>query len=247
MRHYKELYTKTRVKGKHTYCLYLVIMEYEAGRDGRAGATSNTGLHLKVQGRDGKLHEFVVLPDGQEYYKNTLLPRTVSSTGALRLTPPVTVLRTARPAEELSLGPAGAFFSSSRDASNLVLTWLSPDSWMELEVTCRAGRMAVIDSKCWFSPGVMTGHSLRFRPDKRKAAFLRHRRAVGRVSKAFQVSLFFQSLDNRVQLLTDVGTIVSVVVTMVCCNERIKGHVQSNTHPSSRGADICCNIMVRSL
>lgn len=160
------------------------MVKYEQGLDQRAGATSNTGLRLKVQGRDGKLHEFVVPPDRQEYYKNKILPRLVSSLDALRLTPPVTINR---PAEEFSLGSAGAFFGFNRDASNLVLTWLSPDSWLELEGSCRAASTAVMNSMCWFSPGVMIGHSLRFRPDQRKVAYLRHRRAVERVAKAFQV------------------------------------------------------------
>ena len=128
---------------------------------------------VQVQGRDGRVHEFV-LPDA------ALPPAPASSTMAmLRLTlPPLA------PGERASA--AASFFRQSRDASNLVMMLLDPDSWLELERTSRACRAAVLASKCWAGP-VAGGHSLRFPPKGRKGAYVRHRRAVWRVARGFQV------------------------------------------------------------
>lgn len=157
--------------------------EQQERNTGHAATTSNKTLQLlrlRVQGRDGNFHELVMdNNDLQKHNDNiTLLPRACSSADPLRLTAPL--------AEPTMLALAETFFGRS-DAFNLVLTWLAPDDWMQLEGTCRRGSGAVVDSGCWFSPAVMAGHSLRFRPEARKAVYVRHRRAVARVGKAFQV------------------------------------------------------------
>ena len=128
---------------------------------------------VQVQGRDGREHEFV-LPDA------ALPPGPASST--------MTMLRLTLPAlaSGESASPAASFFRQSRDASNLVMMLLDPDSWLELERTSRACRAAVLASKCWAGP-VAGGHSLRFPPKARKGAYVRHRRAVWRVARGFQV------------------------------------------------------------
>lgn len=129
---------------------------------------------VQVQGRDGSSYEFVLPEDA--------VPR--AAVGALRLKPPDSL--SPSPLELELAGAAASFLGESRDASNLMLTYVDPDGWMELEATCRAGRAAVAESECW-STAVMAGHSLRFPPGGRKAAYVRHRRSVWRVAKAFQV------------------------------------------------------------
>lgn len=129
---------------------------------------------VQVQGRDGSPYEFM-LPD-------TSLPL---ATDALRLTPVAASFTTtvmARPNESA----LQSFLRRSGDASNLVLACLDADSWLVVETTCRAGRAAVIDSRCWESP-VMGGHSLRFSSTRRKSAYVQHQRCVVRVAKAFEV------------------------------------------------------------
>lgn len=128
---------------------------------------------VQVQGRDGQVHE-LVLPDA------ALPPAPASSTMAiLRLTLPAL-----SPGECAS--PSASFFRQSCDASNLVMMLLDPDSWLELEITSRACRSAILASKCWAGP-VAGGHSMRFPPKGRKGAYVRHRRAVWRVARGFQV------------------------------------------------------------
>lgn len=80
--------------------------------------------------------------------------------------------------------PAAAFFRLSRDPANLVLNCLDPDSWLELEKTCRAGRVAVVSSGCWERVG-----------EGGKPAYVRQRRAVFRVFRAFQVWWCLQWMD----------------------------------------------------
>lgn len=177
-------------------------MEIEAAREnGHEQATSSPLqrlLRLKVQGRDGNFHELVMVHHGdsdlhdklQECNGNTaLVHQAYPSICPLRLVAPESNsppnVQSSDSAPGLS-GPAESFFVRS-DAFNLVLTWLGPDDWMQLEGTCRRSRAAVASSGCWLSPHVMAGHSLRFQPEDRKAAFVRHRRAVARVAKAFEV------------------------------------------------------------
>ncbi|CAM9431846.1 unnamed protein product [Scytosiphon promiscuus] len=109
---------------------------------------------LDVQARDGRRLNLV-----------TDLP----AEPLLRLTLPALA-----PAEFAS--PAVAFFRLSRDPANLVLDCLDPDSWLELEKTCRAGRVAAVSSGRWEKVG-----------DGGKPVYVRQRRAVFRVSRAFQV------------------------------------------------------------
>lgn len=131
-----------------------------------------------VQGRDGDLHHFAipesVLPLEPANYATMLRLTLPTATGDMSST-------------------ASSFFASSRDASNCVLSFLDADSWLELERCCRSCRQAVAASQCWLAP-IMEGHSLRFPPEERKAAYVRHRRAVYRVSKAFEVKPFTNSV-----------------------------------------------------
>lgn len=85
------------------------------------------------------------------------------------------LLRLTLPPAEFA-SPAAAFFRLSRDPANLVLDCLDPDSWLELEKTCRAGRVAAVSSGSWDKVG-----------DGGKPAYVRQRRAIFRVSRAFQV------------------------------------------------------------
>lgn len=126
---------------------------------------------VQVQGRDGRAHEFV-LPE-------TAPPQAPAyCTEMLRLTLPPLAIG--------SVSAASSFFCQNRDASNQVLTCLDPNSWLELERASRACRSAVLASNCW-SATIVGLHSLRFRPEERKGAYVQHRRAVWRVAKAFQV------------------------------------------------------------
>lgn len=142
---------------------------------------------VQVQGRDGRAHE-LLLPDA------ALPPAPASST--------MTMLRLTLPAlsPEECASPSASFFRQSRDASNLVMMLLDPDSWLELERTSRACRAAVLASKCWAGP-VAGGHSLRFPPKGRKGAYVRHRRAVWRVARGFQVMTAFCLIVSNFALL----------------------------------------------
>lgn len=95
---------------------------------------------------------------------------TMDTTPMLRLTLPAL-----GPAELSS--PAASFLRLNRDPANNVLHFLSPDDWLELESTSRGGRIAVAGSACWR------------REVGGKVAYLARRRALFRVSRAFQVSL----------------------------------------------------------
>lgn len=170
-------------------------------------------LRLKVQGRDGNFHELVMVHHGDSnLYNNlqecntTLVHQAHSAICPLRLVAPAsnspTSVQSSNSVPRL-LEPAESFFLRS-DAFNLVLTWLAPDDWMQLEGTCRRSRAAVASSGCWLSPRVMAGHSLRFQPEDRKAAYVRHRRAVARVAKAFEVSpwtFLWRSRQEKVHLV----------------------------------------------
>lgn len=184
---------------------------------GVTDATLQRRVQVQVQGRDGRAHEFVIHTDGPPYNNTTklLLSHTVSTAGALRLIipattaaitptppPPTTTITTkttqtttktkTTTTPSQSPSPAASFFWCHHDVSNLVLIWLEPDSWLELEGVGRAGRRAVADSGFWLSRRLMAGHSLRFRPEGRKKAYLRHRRAVWRVARSFEVNEFTQ-------------------------------------------------------
>lgn len=125
---------------------------------------------IEVQGRDGRALNFLVpLP------RDALTSRFESLPLRLSLRPP----------PEESTTPA-SFSRQHGDVLGLVLTWLNPDAWLQLEVTCGAVRSAVLTSQCWRSP-LLGGHSLRFKPGARKAAYVRHLRAVFRVARAFEV------------------------------------------------------------
>eukprot|EP00903_Cladosiphon_okamuranus_P020030 g18398.t1 len=89
------------------------------------------------------------------------------STPMLRLTLP------ALNPSELS-SPAASFLRLNRDPANKVLHFLSPDDWLELQQTSRGGRVAVGGSGCWQQE--LGG----------KAAYLARRRALYRVSRAFE-------------------------------------------------------------
>lgn len=131
-----------------------------------------------VQGQDGDLLRFAipesVLPLEPANYATMLRLVLPTTTGDISST-------------------VSSFFASSRDASNCVLSFMDADSWLELERCCRSCRQAVAASQCWLAP-IMEGHSLRFPLWERKAAYVRHRRAVYRVSKAFEVKSFTNSL-----------------------------------------------------
>lgn len=133
---------------------------------------------VHVQGRDGEVRQYVLPED--------VLPKDPAySTDILRLTlPPVAA---AEPASA-----AASLFATSRDASNWVMAFLSPDSWLELEQASRGCRSAVRSSSRWQQTPILDGHSLRYRPEGRKAAYVQHRRAVWRVAKAFQVGALCQ-------------------------------------------------------
>lgn len=134
---------------------------------------------IQVQGRDGREHRFLI-PEA------SLLPPPTHATSALRLVLPILGTESS----------AAAFFSNSRDLSNSVLSWLEPEAWLQLEQASTASRTAVLRSNCCWSSPVLAGHSLRFPPERRKAAYVQHRRAVWRVTKAFQVR---ENLQREVQ------------------------------------------------
>ena len=124
-----------------------------------------------VQGRDGDLHHLAI-PE------NVLPMEPTYHAAMLRITLPI--------AAEEGGSTASTFFAASRDPSNCVLSFLDPDSWLEFERCCSGSRKAVGASLCWRAP-VMEEHSLRYPPEERKAAYVRHRKAVLRVAKAFEV------------------------------------------------------------
>lgn len=95
---------------------------------------------------------------------------TTDTTPMLRLTLP------ALGPSELS-SPAASFLRLNRDPANNVLHFLGRDDWIELEATSRGGRIAVAGSACWR------------RELGGKAAYLARRRALFRVSRAFEVGL----------------------------------------------------------
>lgn len=130
---------------------------------------------VQVQGRDGSPYEF--------YLPEAILPHANDPLRLKAVTRPTTGMDVAGP-RACNLQ---SFVSQNRDASNLVLAWLDPDSWLAFETACLASRIAVRESRCWASP-VMGGHSLRFPMEQRKSAYVRHRRCVARVAKAFQVT-----------------------------------------------------------
>lgn len=117
---------------------------------------------LEVQARDGRrLNIEMALPGGE-----------CTPTTTLKLTLPGLA-----PSEAAS--PAASFLRLNRDPANLLLGYLEPDSWLEVEQACRAGRVAVASSGCWTEKGVGDGQG--------KAVYVRQRRALHRVSRAFQV------------------------------------------------------------
>eukprot|EP00752_Nemacystus_decipiens_P010537 g9383.t1 len=92
---------------------------------------------------------------------------TTDTTPMLRLTLPAL-----SPAELSS--PAASFLRLNRDPANKVLHFLPPDAWLELEGTSQGGRSAVAGSGCWR------------RELGGKVAYLARRRALLRVSRAFE-------------------------------------------------------------
>lgn len=112
---------------------------------------------LEVQGRDGRRVSLVAAAGGVPVVPN-------ESMTMLRLTLPAL-----DPTESAS--PAASFLRLNRDPANSVVSLLDPDSWLELENTSRAGRIAVVSSGCWAD----------------KEVYLRRRRALCRVSRGFQV------------------------------------------------------------
>lgn len=131
---------------------------------------------VEVQARDGRPIEL--------YLPETALPPAPSPSSA-------PMLRLSLPALDAAdlVSVAASFFRQRRDASNLVVAHLDPDSWLQLEKASRSCRAAVIGSKYWSSGSLLGGHSLRFRPEGRKEAYVRYRGALWRVTKAFQVNL----------------------------------------------------------
>lgn len=127
----------------------------------------NGEIILEVQGRDGRRVSLVAAAGGVPVGYNKSMATT------LRLTLPAL-----DPAESAS--PAASFLRLNRDPANSVLSLLDPDSWLELENTSRAGRIAVVSSGCW--------------EDKAKESYLRRRRAICRVSKGFQVLHVYSSV-----------------------------------------------------
>ncbi|CAB1102450.1 unnamed protein product [Ectocarpus sp. CCAP 1310/34] len=116
---------------------------------------------LEVQARDGRrLNIETALPGGE-----------CTPTTTLKLTLPALA-----PSEAAS--PAASFLRINRDPANLLLGYLAPESWLEVEQACRAGRVAVASSRCWTDKRVGDG--------KGKAVYVRQRRALHRVSRAFQ-------------------------------------------------------------
>lgn len=138
---------------------------------------------LQVQGRDGAVHELIV--------PEAALPR--SSAGNSSSPPVILRITVPSPLKEMdcsssSSSVAPSFFRQSRDASNLVVRFLDPDSLLELEGVASPCRTAVRASRFWSNMSVLDGHSHRFRgAGERKRVYVRHRRALCRVARGFEV------------------------------------------------------------
>lgn len=149
---------------------------------GIAAAMGERRVVLEVQARDGRrLNIETALPGGE-----------CTPTTTLKLTLPALALSEAA-------SPAASFLRLNRDPANLLLGYLAPESWLEVEQACRAGRVAVASSGCWADKGVGDGQG--------KAVYVRQRRALHRVSRSFQVRqhihllVFMFSYEFAVELL----------------------------------------------
>lgn len=159
---------------------------------------------------------------------------TTDTTPMLRLTLPALA-----PAELSS--PAASFLRLNRDPANNVLHFLSPDDWLELESTSKGGRIAVAGSACWR------------REVGGKVAYLARRRALFRVSRAFQASLDgssshqcsarkFKAVElRRAGLLLSAEYVVTTAGTAVayCSLRSVDVHRQRAVAFTSCGFPVC--------
>lgn len=132
-------------------------------------------VNLEVQGRSGAFLNLVTTAGD------------VSAKALLRLTLP-----DLDDAEKSS--PAASFLRLHRDPANNVLRFLGPgQDWISVEMTSRGGKVAVGASPwCWRQE------------EGGKAAYLARRRALFRVSRAFQVGFRWTRVKVSVLSFVDV-------------------------------------------